>query len=202
MTALYIAAAILALSALLLLQKIKINLSYVNDLTVSVKVAFVRLTVYPIKEKGEKPVKKAAKRQKTEKAKRARPDLRKTVAVIKDTVIELLRKFKKYIRVEKYSLKILVATPDAAKTALLYGAVSATAGVTLAAVVSHKNKTRKKENIISKVESDFIGEEFEVAVDIILSIRVWQALSAAVTGGMGLLELKKENKSEANKNGI
>jgi hypothetical protein len=114
---------------------------------------------------------------------------------VKDIVKELTEKSGRYLKLEEYRVKVLVATDDPAKTGVLYGAVSGILGGISVLVDRLKRRTRKKGKIYTEVKPDFLAEEPEVYIRIALSMRVWQMFSIGITASKGFLKylsLQKE----------
>ena len=72
-------------------------------------------------------------------------------------------------------IHVKVATPDAAQTAILYGAVSAIVANILELIDSYTNLKSLKKDTIS-IEPDFIANESDIGINISLSISVLGAL--------------------------
>ncbi|MCL2518792.1 MAG: DUF2953 domain-containing protein, partial [Oscillospiraceae bacterium] len=83
-----------------------------------------------------------------------------------------------------------VATDDAAKTALLYGAVSQSV-VYLLEIIQKNVKKVKKGRIL--VVSDFTGTDFDARINITFKLRVWQILSLALKTAFTYIKSKSKN---------
>ncbi len=127
------------------------------------------------KESEEEKPKKKKKTQ--EKPKKSLIDILKTV---KDGAVRFYGKYKRYARLDRYMLKINLGTEDPAKTAVLYGAVSAVAGSLHAFAMSVRRK-RGAKVVETEVVPDFIAEKTDFAVEIGFSMRLWQLISCAWT---------------------
>lgn len=199
MVAVYIICGLLLIFLLTLCIKLTVAVSYVNDLQVKLKVLFLTFTLYPAEPKDEKKAAKSVKEKKPEKKKpkppKPKPPLKETLLLVKDIVKELTEKSGRYLKLEEYRVKVLVATDDPAKTGVLYGAVSGILGSISVFVDRLKRRTRKKGKIYTEVKADFLAEEPEVFIQIALSMRIWQMFSLGITASKGLLKyfsLKKE----------
>lgn len=186
MRALYIIAGILLFFALLLFIKIKVRVSFCGDIEVVLKALFFKFSLYPGKEKKPKkapPREEKPKEipQKKPKPPRAKLALRDALTLIKELITEFISKFGKYLKLEEYRVRLLVATPDPADTALLYGAASAALGSISVLVYSLKRKSRKKGAFSTEIKPDFLAEQPELFFSAALSIRVWQLFSVGIT---------------------
>jgi len=207
MIALYIIGGIIILFLLSLLIKITVSVSYINDLQVKVKILFIKIKLFPfekeIKQKKKTEVKKekhiSTKKQKPPKP---QPPLKDTLLLIKDLVVEIIEKFGKYIKIEEYKVKVLVATDDPAKTGILYGVVSGILGSVSVIIDRIKRHTHKKGRIYTEVKPDFFAEESELYFSAALSLRVWQLLSMGITASKGLLRYNSLRKEISKKSKI
>lgn len=200
MIAVYIICGLLILFLLFLILKITISVSYVNDLQVKLKVLFLTFTLYPTEPKEEKQKEKKPEKPKKpghikQKPPKPKPPLKETLLLVKDILRELIEKTGRYLTLEEYRVKVLVATDDPAKTGVLYGAVSGILASISVMIDRLKRRTRKKDRFYTEVKADFLAEEPEIYIRIALSMRVWQMFSIGITASKGLLQyfsLQKE----------
>ncbi|HOJ47311.1 MAG TPA: DUF2953 domain-containing protein [Bacillota bacterium] len=200
MIAAYIICGLLILFLLFLIAKLTFSVSYVNDLQVKLKVLFLTFTLYPLEPEEVKKKEKKQKKPKKpghirQKPPTAKPPLKETLLLVKDIVAELIEKSGRYLKLEEYRVKVLVATDDPAKTGILYGAVSGILGSISVMIDRLKRRTHQKNRIYTEVKADFLAEEPEIYIRIALSMRVWQMFSLGITASKGLLQyfsLKKE----------
>ncbi len=185
---LYILLGILALVSWVFTRKIKICLGYCQKPFFSVKLLFVGFNVLENGEKASKSGKKETK-TKRKKAKKSKKEEEKDkeiavsyyIKLFTNAISEIVLRLRKHLFLEKYILKIDLATDDPSKTALLYPAVC-TAAASLWAVVDRINrKSKNKDDFYTEIKPDFYCEKTDFYVDIMLSIRVWQALSLGFT---------------------
>lgn len=203
MIALYIVGGLLLLIALLLLLKLTFRFSWCAGLLLEVKIGFytVRKEFAPhVPEANDEDVTEDEKEEKpkTKDKEKSGVPFKKLVPMIRETVAEIAKKLKKHLKIEKYILKINVATDDPAKTGILYGAVSASAASLAVYIDSLKHVSKKKGRVLTEVTPDFISEKPDIFVDISLSVRVWQALSllGSLLGGYKKYKLLKSGKGE------
>lgn len=169
MTGLIIAAAIVLFLVLLLLLPISVRVTAHPDPTVTLKILFVKIRLYPQKPSVRKLRKKRDKEeQKEEKSKKS--DIRhipvkEIVSEVTRISREIIRKFRGKIKVRLKRVRIIVATDDPAKTAILFGAVSAgVAGLSTLLESLVRVKTNRSSDLT--VTTDFIGDKSSVDIDI------------------------------------
>ena len=78
---------------------------------------------------------------------------------------------------------ITVATPDAARTAVTYGAVSSSAFALTEAL--RRCKMKRNAQLEAVVIPDFVSEKSSADIDIVLSIMLWQAVACIITAANG-----------------
>lgn len=82
----------------------------------------------------------------------------------------------KAVTVDRLSLELLIATGDPADTAVRYGQVCSALYPALAGIESRVGVRRR----YLRVEPNFLQEKSDIALDVRLHIRVWQALWAVL----------------------
>ena len=209
MTALIIIGAILLFFVFLLSLKATITIAYTDEVTLSVRVLFLKIKILPKKEKKgprsmsrrkaerirAKARKKAqkkrdaalakaeAKKQKKEaakgKPKKSMSEILDSVSMIRGIAAEVIRRFFKHLRIDVARVKIKVATGDAATTAVAYGAACTALNILLPVLSEVKNFSLPREKDFS-VEPDFLGETPELDVKLSFSLRVWHVFSVAL----------------------
>ncbi len=209
MTALIIIGCILLFFVFLLSLKATITIAYTDEVTLSVRVLFLKIKILPKKEKKgprsmsrrkaerirAKARKKAqkkreaalakeeAKKQKKEaaksKPKKSMSEILDTVSMVRGIAAEVIRRFFKHLRIDVARVKIKVATGDAATTAVAYGAACTALNVLLPVLADVKNFSMPRESDFS-VEPDFLGETPELDVKLSFSLRVWHVFSVAL----------------------
>ena len=127
-----------------------------------------------LKKKAKKEQKKA-KKAPEEKKKMKLSDITELVSLVLSLVKTFFLKFAKHLRLDLTKIHITIASEDAAKTAIEYGAVSA--GVScLYEILDSKLKVRPKGTKDIELNADFLGEKPTVDIVISASLRVWHAL--------------------------
>ena len=145
MKALAIIIGIIVFFALVLSIRVKVSLDYAEKPACSVRWLFIKIPVYPPKEKTKKPKKEKAKKDKKKKEKAEEPPaekapaekkenpfmvffkkegvegvyslLSKTVSALNSMIGKIIRQF----RIEELYLYMHIGAGDAAETALKYG---------------------------------------------------------------------------------
>ena len=208
MPALIIILCIALFIALLLSTKIILRIKYEDKLVVYLRVLFVKIQLYPKKEKKKRyphsmskrkakkiknSLKKKPKKQKKKKSDlkeeleeeiEDKSDLFSIVSIIVSFVKNFILFFVKSVRIKAFKLKITVATEDAAKTALTYTAI--TQSINSLFPLLDKLKTFKKlpKGKDLAVNADFTSETPTVDIDAELYVRVGGALSALCKAAM------------------
>lgn len=119
----------------------------------------------PKKKKKEKKPKKPAKSGE-------KPPLTTVIAMFRDLLVGLVRNFKRHLKIEELRLRVLVASGDAAATALEYAAVCAL--VEPVHQLAIQARRVRKDRVQVGVECDFLAEKPEIDAEFYLSIRVWR----------------------------
>lgn len=184
MVALYIIGGILLLIALLLLLPITACVKFENDFFLKVK--FLGITVYKLKEKQEKPKLEKAKNEvdKTEsklKAKelgmfaklKAKHGFKGAIKEIFDFVNKLITEVKPQLlrlKFRKFKLDLIVVGEDAAMTAIEYGAVCGMVYPVLSFIDQNLNIKLKKINVEAgfKHTESFFSTSFNVKANALL----------------------------------
>lgn len=209
MRVLVILLAIGALICALAYLRVRICVEYKYSFKVILKIAFLRIRLYPRKrrirlsdyklsklkkkqkKKDDKKSEKKPTRQTAKKKKVSVSDtLRYIARLFEEVVKKLVSKLCRYLRVDVSEIFIRVASDDAAKTALLYGAVSQSVSYALAAMNSITNTALSRGGYVNVVP-DFASEEAEVRINVCFSIRVWQLISIAISGAMDYIKMPK-----------
>ena len=202
MTALIVILSIALLIALLLSTKVLLHIRYEESLTVYLRVLFVKIRLYPSKKEKkryphsmskrkaqkikdslqkkpkEEPKKRKSKKKEKEKEPKEAPDLISIISIITSFVKSFLRLFAGSVRIRSSRLHIVVATEDAADTAIAYGALTQAINLLfpmLDGIKTFKHLPRGKE---LSVRADFLSDTSKIDADVELYIRVGSALKA------------------------
>ena len=176
-------------------------MAYSDEVSLSVRVLFFKFKILPAKEKkGKKKMseKKAAKirdslrkkQQKKALAKKEKEKAKETkekksisetisgVRMITDIVLAVIKKFFGHLQIKMSRIKMVVATEDAATTAIAYGAITQSLNILLPALESVKNFKKLKKAEID-IRADFLADSPTVDVEISFAIRVWHIFDVA-----------------------
>ncbi len=197
---------IIALLCLLLFLRARVYVIWCNEFFVRVGVGVLsketRLSDFAAEKGGEKTEKKPEKTKKRkEKApkQKVKLTLSQQIEMLKEMLAEAYNRFGKKLRIEKYVLKVSVATPDAAQTAVVYGAVSAAMANALFAAERLNRKRRAR--LYSECKPDFLTEQTDVYVDVGLSIMLWNAVLTGLKLWLINRKVKKKAKKEQKNEG-
>lgn len=190
MIALYIICGVLLLLGMILLIRVKAGISLCNDVVLTVKLLFITLSFKLDKDSRLQFEKKDKKEKKQKQKKPSKSDdivptekaeLPVVLGRLKAIVAKILNKFGRYVCIERFIIKLRVASDDPAKTAVLYGGASAFVSSLFALVMAHKNRTSDTKKLFFELTPDFISEKPDYFIDIMLSLRVWHILSTGLT---------------------
>lgn len=216
---LLILAVIILLITLIMFIRAKIVLTYNGDLSVTLKILFLKFDLHPrslseinvkdyTKKKIEKRRLKARKKAEKKALKKAKKEEKKTagggkkkkkytfsdiltlVSTVKEIVSALVGSFFGYLRVEVARLDIVVATDDAAKTAIVYGAVYQAVSYILA-IFDKITTVKYEKNSYVSVRADFLREKFYADINVTFSLRVGQLIKILIKTAYRYLKNKK-----------
>ncbi len=180
----------------------------------------LNLTELLAAEKDAKPQKKAkktpseSKKKKPKKAKKEpkppklteKPSLTEIVTAFKNLAVGILVRFTRHIRLDELRMRVLVASDDAAKTAVEYGTVCAAAGALRSVAEGMRRVDLHRVRV--EVECDFLADTPEVDAELCVSIRIWRLALIAIFASRPLMEAlellkayqyyKKEEKQDGN----
>ncbi len=183
-------ALILLLLLLLIFGRASIRLVYREDITMVLSVLGIRFKILPAK---NKPKSEAAKRRealkkqkrkqkrelsKAENAGKPQPTLLDNLGIIFSTVKAAYRKLRGKLIIKVNRFSIHVATGDAAKTAILYGAVLGTCSIFWQWVHGVISPVRRKTGAM-EVIPDYLSKKSRADIDILLGMRLMPALLVA-----------------------
>lgn len=210
MTALIVVGAIVLFFVFLLSLRGVITISYSDELSLTVRVLFVKIKILPKKEKKKGPHSMSARRaerirkKKEEKDKRKRKkkaekqslkdahrkpkekknisDILDTVSLITELVGAVVRRFAKRLRIKIARFNITVASDDAATTAIAYGAITQSINILLPILSDVKNFDLPRTPRQFDVRADFTADTPSADIKISFSLRVWHLLDIAAEG--------------------
>lgn len=180
----YIVGAILLFLALLLSLKVNIIVSYKEELTVYLRVLFVRIRLFPKKVKLRE--KKKRQKKKVESTAEVLPEEGKkelspvkVVWEIREAVLSLADKCLGELHFKFAKLNIEVGCSDAAKTALVYGTVVQSVAYLIEILDNISNVEISRFSKIN-VNSNFISQKSYADGKITLYVRVFSAFKILI----------------------
>ena len=188
--------------ALILATRATINIVYEDQLKIYLKVLFLKFRLYPERKKKFN-IRAYEKKQKKElnplniklidssKA-NAKTDIVDNIKTISSILSVLFKTFTKHLHVKLAKIHIKIATPDAAQTAILYGAASASLAYVVELLDSYTKLHTIKERSIY-IEPDFLSEKSEIKINISLSLSVFGALVTIINTVIKYYTLKETN---------
>ena len=131
----------------------------------------------------KKQQKKALAKKEKEKAKetKEKKSISETITgvrLITDIALAVIKKFFGHLQIKMTRIKMVVATEDAATTAIAYGAITQSLNILLPALESVKNFKKLKKAEID-IRADFLASAPTVDVEISFAIRVWHIFDVA-----------------------
>ncbi len=160
----------------------------------------IRLADYKIKrfkknlEKSKAKEKKRLLREKSKKSTKAKTkdkantqpaenkekrDVVELIGKLREVVIKFITRFGNHLNIKVKRLVIIVATDNAANTAVLYGAVCG--GVScLMELFDNCLHFKYEKDAVVEVKPDFTSEKLTFSADITFSFRVWQLFDIAI----------------------
>jgi len=150
------------------------------------------------KRKLQKKKKKSVKKDKpvAEQKKKGAKDYLSLLDEFSDALFKLLSTFSGHIKIKTARLLITVATPDAAKTAMLYGLVSQSLAYVTELLRNYTDyKPSVRDNI--GVYADFCKEKTVLDLDIKMRIRVWHLFDSLIKGIGTYISTKIKNKASS-----
>lgn len=189
---LYILCALLLLLVVLLLLPAQVRFRYdQGDLALWVRFGPVKLQLFPPGEKKEKPEKKPQKEpsQKKEKPKKPKGKINReqilySLEALPPILGRALRRTGRRLRVAPLKIHLLVAGPDPADTAMLYGKLEAALGAGLP--VLHRLVHIREQDI--RLFLDFQQEQMDLIADVGVALRPWDLVSVGVRACGSLLK--------------
>ena len=218
MTGLWIALGIFAFFFLIFIIPIHVIVGLTDNVSVMVRVLFLKIPILP-KEKKRKSKDKDKKKKPKEKKKKEKPDKKDKkkkknknkknisdivglVQVLLDTVVALFKSLGRNFKIRVHAYEICVASEEAAKTAVMYGAVKSLSETIFLRLEDSINFKIVKGAPMG-VYADFLEEKFKANVKIDFSISiagVFGVLFAAIFKFIGSFIKMLLNK-KLNKNG-
>lgn len=224
MTGWLIAALIVLFFAAVFCVRVRLTVTYADELQLRVRVLGIPFRLYPRPEKplklrrytpkaqeklrrkqAEKQAKKQSRKEKKQRDKQLHPGQAKKKKSVRDAAAQIrfitrlifliLRRFFGYLRTEVSELSVVVATGDAASTAVAYGAASQ-AVCALLALLRQTRNFRIRAGTRVTVTPDFLAESSSARIRITFSIRPYQCVALLLSAAFGFLKGRGEGKTE------
>ncbi|HPE95779.1 MAG TPA: DUF2953 domain-containing protein, partial [Bacillota bacterium] len=199
------------LIAVLLMLKAGLSLKWDGQLNVTLRIAGLKFNLTGRMKRKKKPRRRKSKAPEQRRQEHKKPvvsGISDVIALVREVVVRVEKNFFRYIKVDSYDFDITVATDDAAKTAILYGAVSSSVFSLAQELYSKKARRKDPKRFSVRVVPDFSAAESTAVISITASLRIWQALVCLLSGGRGFMSYysKKDNtenndKEKENDNG-
>ena len=213
MTGLWIALGIFAFFFLIFIIPIHVIVGLTDNVSVMVRVLFLKIPILPKEKKKKKSKDKDTKKKKEEDKDKADKKKKKKkkinvsdivglVQVLLDTVVALFKRLGRNFKIRVHAYEICVASEEAAKTAVMYGAVK-TLSETIFLRLEDSINFKIVKGAPMGVYADFLEEKFKANVKIDFSISiagVFGVLFAAIFKFIGSF-IKMLLKKKLNKNG-
>lgn len=205
----------------LLMLRVHFRIVYEGELKMTLRVLFFRFNIDPFAKKVdlkqfsskgiskklekerkkneaafEKERKKKLKSEKKPKEKASLEQILNTVEFASDVLKSVVTRFFKYLRINLAKLHLIVATDDAAKTALMYG-VAVQSVQYVVKILDNISNFYPENNTSIFVDCDYCSESSSLSLDISLSLRLWHIIAVALSGGAALvLSGRKKSKNK------
>lgn len=210
-----------AIIALLLFHKVSVRVNASNDVSLTLGIGLFKKKLYPTKDdkirlsdykikkfrKNKQKDNKSKKKKSDKKSKKESPekkgDTQKTdekpkrdimgfIESLTEVARVLFSRFGRHLRINVKRLYITVATPDAASTAVLFGAVCGAVQCFLELFDNTLHVTFPKSKDL-QVVTDFTSEKITADIDITFSFRLWQLFDILIRSAWTYLKHKEKN---------
>lgn len=139
----------------------------------------------------EKAAQKKQRKAERKEAKKGQPKapLGDTINMVLELVKVIFSRFGRHLRIDVTRLNLVVATGDAAQTAILWGAVCPAVGALLE-ILDRITNLRAVKNCDIEVVPDFAADSFKADICIAFSLRVWHVLDIAFRALLSFIKNK------------
>ena len=213
-------ACILLFFIFLLTLKATITLEYNSDLSLTLRILFIKIDLLgskkkkykqsmsarkakrirkklrkkALKKRGKAEDKKEGEKGK-EKKKRSFGDILDIVTLVTGIAKTVIAKTFGHLRLKMTRVRIKIGTGDAATTAITYGAVSQSINV-LFALLSEVKRVKLPEPDDIDVCADFLAEKSDIDIKISFSLRVWHVIHIACAALSKLVKRMIDNEKK------
>lgn len=150
------------------------------------------------KKKEKQQNNKVVSKKKTSNAsenKKSINDILELVNTLSAVLKKVLTSFGKHLKIKTVRLRIAVATGDAAKTAVVYGAVCQAVAYVMEMLYNITGFTVSRCGEVTVVP-DFVSERSSADIKIIFKLRVWHVFAMLLSGAIAFLKKKVLNTSK------
>lgn len=152
------------------------------------------------KKKQKKLEKKALAKKEKQEAKKSgkkisKPSFFENITTVKELVELVCARFTRHLRIKLTRMNVIVASDDAAKTAVLYGVVSQSVAYILEILDRVTNLSYDKEAEVN-IDVDFLETKPRADICIAFSLRVWHLLDVAFRALGRFVKLKMKNNNK------
>ena len=203
MTAIYIVLSVLLLLFAIAMLPVSLTLEYKDNVALNASVLAVKIPLYPKKKaKASDPKTKKAKKKKAfikksaikkadKKPNQEEKSLLESLKLIRELLVSFFGGIAKHVKIKTTRIIINVAAADAAKTALLYGAVNNAVLFILTFLDKCKKVKSLKSSEIS-VNADFLSEKSSADVKITFTLRVWHLIKIIFASALKYVTYKSK----------
>lgn len=144
---------------------------------------------------AKKSTKKSTKKKKQtdveqkEKSKKSVKDIIELVGLVAAALGGLIKSFGKHLKIKTVRMNIIVATGDAAKTAVVYGTVCQSVAYIMELLYNLTGFTVKRHGEVT-VSPDFTAETSTIDLKLIFKLRVWHVFAMLFSAGLAFLKKK------------
>ena len=199
----YILLGIAIFIGLVLSLRVNLHIRYEDELKVYIKILFFKIEILPntskifdgFKKNKEKPTHIIKDIKDADTSSESIVDKLNT---IRDILSILSESFHKHLHVKLSKIHVRVATGEAAKTAILYGAIS-TAAACIIAVIDDITNLKPIKNSSVSVEPDFLSEKTKIKLNISLYMSIAGIISVLMNSFIKYYSLKDKNQINSRK---
>lgn len=187
----WVLSGVLLIIALLLCSKIKLVLSYDDSFSVYFKFFFLKLKLYPEKEKNSKrkrPIKKEVTPKKEERHHVSADKIIKLIKATKDIAADFANSFFGKLHIKFTRLYAEISCDDASKTALVYGSVTQCVAYAIEFLDSISNVDKSHSDI--DIRANFISQKSWIDMKCELYARTFFAIPLIIKGTSAMFKYK------------
>ena len=201
-TPLIIILAIVSLLVFILVLPVHLSFSlYGDDVCIFVRILFFKYTIYPEKEKKEKKKVTKTKKEKPKDKKEIKPKEKKEVFTLEEKITYITKlsrviidKIKKHLVIRLKDFEIVVATGDAAKTAIIYGSVCG--GLSALFAILYESMNFKISQKAKGVSMDFLSDKMIINFKLDFCVNIIKGLLILLPTAMEYIKIKSNEEEE------